>query len=80
MRQVLLGSLLSDFNHTLPKTPKVYEAREKPERGTPLGLIRKPLAEPRMEPIRRIICGACSGGLNTSGDCPECEAKIAAGL
>lgn len=43
---------VSDFNHALPKTPKVYEAREKPERGTPLGLIRKPLAEPRMEPVK----------------------------
>lgn len=43
---------MSDFNPALPKTPKVYEAREKPERGTPLGLIRKPLAEPRMEPVK----------------------------
>lgn len=42
----------ADFNHALPKTPKVYETREKPERGTPLGLIRKPLAEPRMEQVR----------------------------
>lgn len=44
---------MSDFNHALSKTPKVYEAREKPERGTPLGLIRRPLAEPRMEPVQR---------------------------
>lgn len=44
---------MPDFNPALPKAPKVYEAREKPERGTPLGLIRKPLAEPRMEPLRR---------------------------
>ena len=44
----------SDFNHPLtPATPNFYGAREKPERGTPLGLIRKPLAEPRMEPVRR---------------------------
>lgn len=42
----------ADFNPTLPKAPKVYEARVKPERGTPLGLIRKPLAEPRMEAVR----------------------------
>jgi len=42
-----------EFNHPLtPATPKVYEAREKPERGTPLGLIRKPLAEPRMELLK----------------------------
>lgn len=44
---------MSDFNHALPSTPKVYEAREKPERGTPLGLIRKPLAEPEMVPIKK---------------------------
>lgn len=42
----------ADFNHVLPKTPKVYEAREKPERGTPAGLIRKPLAEPEMVTIK----------------------------
>jgi hypothetical protein len=71
---------MPDFNPALSKVPKVYEAREKPERGTPLGLIRKPLAEPRMEQVRRIICGACSSGLNADGNCPECEAKIAAGL
>lgn len=44
---------MPDFNPALPKAPKVYEAREKPERGTPLGLIRKPLTEPRMEPLKR---------------------------
>lgn len=44
--------MTADFNPALPKTPKVYEAREKPERGTPLSLIRKPLAEPRMEQVR----------------------------
>lgn len=43
----------ADFNPALPKAPKVYEAREKPERGTPLGLIRKPLAEPEMQRVQR---------------------------
>lgn len=45
---------MSNFNHPLtPATPKVYEAREKPERGTPLGLIRKPLTEPEMVQVKR---------------------------
>jgi len=45
---------MPEFNHPLtPSTPKVYEAREKPERGTPLGLIRKPLAELEMQPIKK---------------------------
>lgn len=48
-----LTSAMPDFNPALPKAPKVYEAREKPERGTPLGLIRKPLAEARMEQVQR---------------------------
>lgn len=53
---------MSDFNPALPKVPKVYEAREKPERGTPLGLIRKPLAEPRMEQVKDKRVGAKSSG------------------
>lgn len=45
---------MPDFNHARPQgAPKVYEAREKAERGTPLGLIRKPLAEPEMVPVRK---------------------------
>jgi hypothetical protein len=47
---------MSTFNPRLIPSPsadsRTWEAREKPERGTPLGLIRKPLAEPRMEPIK----------------------------
>lgn len=43
------------FNRPIqPSSPKVYEAREKPERGTPLGLIRKPLAEPRMQQVKQV--------------------------
>ena len=53
---------MPDFNPALPKAPKVYEAREKPERGTPLGLIRKPLAEPRMEQIRQPTTTKRPGG------------------
>lgn len=50
---------MTDFNPRLiPSSSadsRTWEAREKPERGTPLGLIRKPLAEPEMQRIKRPV-------------------------